>query len=128
MKVLDTTFLVDLLKNRPEVNKVINTSEVLATTIINMYEIMVGLFHEGVSHDRYFEIMDIFRNISLLPLDEDAVVQAAKISAEMMKKGTAIEDKDCLIAGIALSRGISIIITKNKKDFERIKGIKVETY
>ena len=46
----------------------------------------------------------------------------------MIKKGTIIADADCLIAGIAISKGVNKIVTKNKKHFEHIKGIEVEVY
>ena len=64
----------------------------------------------------------------MLPLDDLGIVRAAEISGTLMRKGETIDDCDCLIAGIALSKGVKTIITRNKKHFNKIKGIKVETY
>lgn len=39
-----------------------------------------------------------------------------------------IADKDVMIAVIAMSKVENVIVTRNKKDFERIPNIIVETY
>ena len=44
MKVLDTTFIVDLLRNKEGVDKVLKKEDVLVPTQINMFEIVRGLF------------------------------------------------------------------------------------
>lgn len=70
----------------------------------------------------------MFENIRVLSLDDNSIIKSAEISAELIKKGTIISDRDCLTAGIALSKGINTIVTRNIGHFKRIKGIKVETY
>jgi len=55
-------------------------------------------------------------------------MKAAEIHGELIAKGNKIDNTDSLIAAIALTNNINTIITRNKKHFERIKGIKVETY
>ena len=46
----------------------------------------------------------------------------------LKSKGETIEDFDCAIAAILLSNGVNKIITRNKKHFERIKGLTVLKY
>ena len=126
MKVLDTTFLIDLIRGRSETRSILGKD--LLTTQINMYEVLTGLFFKSISSRQFPKILEMFENIRVLPLDDNAITQAARITADLMKSGTVIEDCDCLIAGIALSNGIDTIVTKNRKHFARIKGIKVQTY
>jgi tRNA(fMet)-specific endonuclease VapC len=128
MKVLDTSFLIDLLRGKPETKKIAESGIILLTTQINMYEILVGLFHKGMSNTRFQKAQELFETIRVLSLDDNGIIKSARISGELMKKGQIIEDCDCLTAGIALSKGFPTIITKNVKHFERIKNIKVETY
>ena len=127
MELIDTTFLIDLLKGEKE-TKNIAQRENLLTTDINMFEIIKGICFKRPSTPKFYEIIDILGDIRVLPLDQKGVILAADIHAELRKKGEEISDNDCLIAGIALSNGINTIITKNKDHFSRIKGIKVETY
>src|SRR3989344_6405719 len=127
MKVLDTTFLIDLFKGKPETLSKQKEEDFFVTSQINMYEILVGIFHDGNS-SKILKVQELFENIRVLPLTESGVMKSAQISAELMKEGLMVEDMDCLTAGIALSHGINTVITKNVKHFKRMKGIIVETY
>ena len=127
MKVLDTTFLVDLVNGKKETKKISNLPNLL-TTQINMYEIIRGFFLKKIPLNKYLRIMEMFENIRVLPLNDHGILKSAEISASLINNGMVIEDADCLVAGIALSHGIKTIVTKNKKHFSRIKGIKVQTY
>ena len=128
MKLLDSTFLIDLLRGKPETKKIIEENETLLTTQINMYEVITGLFFKGISSAKFLHAKELFEDIHVLQLDDNAIIRSADISAELMKKGQIIEDCDCLTAGIALSNGVNKIVTKNVKHFKRIKGIEVVTY
>lgn len=128
MKVLDSTFLIDVLRGRKETLNVINGKEPLLTTQINMYEVIRGFFLKNISSSKFLEMIEMFENIKVLSLDDNSIVKAAEISAELIKKGTVISDCDCITAGIAISKGINKIVTKNIEHFKRINGIKVESY
>ena len=128
MKLVDTTFLVDLIRGNKETIKILDKKEILLTTQINMFEMIRGLFLRNVSQEDRHKTMTLFEDMRVLPLDDSGIIKSAEISAEQLKKGEAIEDADCLIAGIALSKGVTTIITRNVKHFEQIKGLKVETY
>lgn len=128
MKVVDSTFLIDLLRGRKEVLKVIDGKEPLLTTQINMYEVIRGLFLKDTPSSKLIQAIEMLENIKILPLDDNSIIKSAEISSDLIKKGSIISDCDCLTAGIALSKGVNRIITRNAKHFERIKGIKVENY
>ncbi len=127
MKVLDTTALIDFTKGRKELSYLLK-EEQLFTTQINMYEFIRGLFLRNIPPSSILEITKLFENILVLPLTETAIIKSAEIFATLTRKGMMIEDADCLIAGIALSNNIQTIVTLNKSHFERISGVKVETY
>ena len=128
MKVLDTTFLIDLTRGNKDVLPILKKKEMLLTTQICMFEVIRGLFYRNTAPAKVQEIMSLFEDIRVLPFDDNAVVKSAEISAEQLKKGHPLADSDCMIAGIALSKGIPIIITRNIKHFQEIKGITVESY
>lgn len=128
MKVLDTTALIDLTKGKKELSYLLKQEEELFTTQINMYEFIRGLFLRNIPSADVLEIIKVFENILVLPLSETSLVKSAEIFAILSKKGLMLDDADCLIAGITLSNNISTIVTLNKNHFERIPGIKIETY
>ncbi len=128
MKILDSTFLIDILRNKSDnARRILQSESALLTTQINMYEVLSGIFISNSSSEN-LKAQELFENIRVLPLDDTAIIEAAKIRAQLMKSGEMIEDTDCLIAGCALSKGVDTIITKNTKHFKRIKGLKVESY
>lgn len=128
MKVLDSTFLIDVLRGRPETKKIFESNVPLLTTQINMYEVITGLFFKNSSSSKLLQVQELFQDIRVLLLDDTGIIKSAEICADLMKRGEIIEDCDCLTAGIALSKGVTTIVTKNVDHFKRIKGIKVETY
>ena len=128
MKLLDSTFLIDLLRGKKETLKIIDSKEPLLTTQINIYEIVKGLFFKNIAPSKFTKAMEMFNNIGVLPFDDHAVIKSAEIYTNLVKKGLEVHNFDCMIAGSALSKGINTIVTKNIKHFKRIKGIKVETY
>ncbi|MBD3248694.1 PIN domain-containing protein [Candidatus Woesearchaeota archaeon] len=127
MKVLDTTFLIDFLKGKKETLKIIKSKEDLLTTQINMYEVIRGAFLRD-NPSELLKAEQLFENIKVLQIDDDAVIRSADIFSDLVKNGKMVPDSDCMTAGTALSKGVNKIVTRNKEHFKRMKGIKVETY
>ena len=98
MKAVDTTFMIDILRN--DKNALLKSME--------------------------FEVL--LNKLTVLPLDHKAAIKAGQISGDLIKKGRMIDDIDCLTAGIILTNGCDTIITRNAKDFNRLEGLKVEGY
>jgi tRNA(fMet)-specific endonuclease VapC len=128
MKVLDTTFLIDLLDGKKETLNIIESEGPLFTTQINMYELIRGLYLEKTSDEDIKKSMHLFESITVLPFDNFAALKSAEIFARLIKKGLRIPNGDCMVAGTTISKGFATVVTRNVKDFKRIKELKVESY
>ena len=132
MICLDSSFIIYLLKNKKEAVYKLEklAKEDLATTRVNIYEVLFGAFiKKGIDHQRFSERINAFiSKINVMELDEVGSINAAKIKADLTKKGRVIEDTDCLVSGIILSNNCKTIITRNKDHFDIIKEIKAEGY
>ena len=133
MKLLDSTFLIDFLRKNENIQEKLEELllEPLYTTRINVFETLVGIYAIKAENDREKKLEDanmLFNRLKILELKEDSTIKGSQICGELIRKGMVIESGDCLIAGIALSNGISAIITRNTKHFENIEGLKVEGY
>ena len=128
MKILDTTFLIDLLDGDESTIKMVDKEAFLFTTQISIYEVVRGLFIENASVDQVRKTIDILGDLRVLPFDDNSLIRSAEISSTLIKEGRRVPDCDCMIAGIALSNGIKTIVTRNKNHFARMRDIKVETY
>ena len=133
MKIIDTAFLIDLSRNKESAIKKsfeLDREERIFCTEISVYELIMGVCAiKGIDYNEKIEkLEDMFRRFHLLALDHSSAIKAAEIAGQLVRKGQMISDTDTMIAGIALSNGIATIITRDKEHFQRIKGMKVESY
>ena len=64
----------------------------------------------------------------ILPFIRGASVRAAALTSLLRSRGRAVGTLDLLIAAIALTHGVTRVLTRDERDFSRIPGIRVETY
>ena len=69
----------------------------------------------------------LLANIEILSFDSLAAESYGNIRADLEKAGTPIGPLDMMIAGHARSLGYTIV-TNNTKEFERVKGLKLENW
>ena len=130
MICLDTSFILDLLKERQDsVSKLKSfLGEELVSTEISYFEVLYGIFkRKEFNQQELNKVQDFFGSLRIFPLDGLSAYKAAEIAGELSKKGMLVETNDSLIAGICLSNNCSIV-TRDVKHFSRIKGLKIETY
>ncbi len=132
MKLLDTTFLIDVLRDKPGVkDKIFELAleAALYTTEVNVFELIYGVYAGKTDAKKALELAtQLIDGLTVLPLDRKSAIRAATIAGTLHRKGRIIEDNDALTAGIALSRGITTIVTRNGEHFGRISEITVEKY
>ncbi|MEW6419928.1 MAG: type II toxin-antitoxin system VapC family toxin [Nitrospirota bacterium] len=119
---IDTDIIIDHLKGKgPGVNifERIIRNALPVTTQINRFELLCGALLKN-------EIDIINQTLSgfvIMSFDGAGVAQAAKIYRELRGGGQLIGMKDIMVAGIVSVNNV-LFATKNKKDFEKIKGIR----
>ena len=129
--IADTTFLIDLLRGKKAAIHLLKKLEMpLKTTIINQYEVFVGLTRlVGIDTEKKIkDTKQFFERFVILPLTEDAMLESAKICGRLIQKGETIGDNDCLIAGIGIKNSENTIITRDIAHYKRIPGIKIVSY
>jgi tRNA(fMet)-specific endonuclease VapC len=62
-----------------------------------------------------------------LPFDDDACRHAARIRADLSRKGTIIGAYDILIAATALANDLTLV-THNVREFGRVNGLSIEDW
>ncbi len=93
----------------------------LAIAMVSRFEVLAG-----ARDDLQFVRMARFlRRFVQIPLDADAADAAARIDAALRADGLRLATGDTLIAGIAVSRGLSLV-TRNRRHFERVPGLVIE--
>ncbi len=131
MVCLDTTFIIDLLKGRKEAVDFLERRESLGEEIylnsINVMELIKGAYLHTNSDKEEIEIRGLISSFVQLDFDMECAVLAGKIEAGLISIGETLEPEDLMIGAIALQNG-EAIVTRNKKHFERIKDLRIESY
>ena len=128
--ILDTSFIIDLLKNRREsVSKMKQLTEDGVPYIITaptVFELWSGLVSLGKSETEKQKTVSLIREQIIYPLDEESARIAGNIDGELIKKGLKTDPIDVMIAGIAISNNKKVLT--RDEHFARIEGLKVEGY
>ena len=128
--VLDTDILSALMRNDPEVisysRKYLEAQGFLTFSIITKYEILRGL--EAKSAGRQIETFKEFSSsCEILGLTDEIIELAAKIYANLRRRGELIGDADILIAATALVQNFGIV-TNNESHYSRIEALIIENW
>jgi tRNA(fMet)-specific endonuclease VapC len=128
---LDTTFLIDLLRDLPEAVKMAKqlkeTGADISTTSINAFELYVGAIRSADSK-KTVRLEALLKDLRILFFGSKEAEEAASVLVELMRKGKPIEMRDALIAGCMLRNAYRSIVTRNVDDFSRISRLEVVRY
>ena len=124
--LLDSDQIISYLNGRKEIVKKIDNlaNEELFTSIICVAEVLEGIYGTDKEDQRLLQLNEFLQDIRVLLIDRKVADKFAKIRSDLRKKGGLIENMDIFIAATALVQNL-ILITNNKRDFERIKGLKL---
>lgn len=127
---LDTNAVAAILRDdKSFAERVANTlthGDSVTLNAMTYFETKRGLFLP--TFRRKLETFGRFADLlGVLPLDTGALDISAAIYQDLRHKGTPLEDADILIAGIAIAND-AILVTRNLKHFERVGGLRLETW
>lgn len=135
MIILDTNACIDYLNGVNEIREVLKSQgDLVHLTSISIYEVSIGLERtkRKISLKRFDEMnkvwLDFLSGMEIFSLGYKEAMKAAQIFDGLESRGEIIDDNDILICGIMLANGISKILTRNIKHFEKVKGIQVIRY
>ena len=122
MMIADTDVLIDFLRGKGAADRIATEIKTggLHTTAISAFELWAGAKTEHQNSS----VEKLLAALIIIPLDENCAMRAAKVRIDLDKKNATIGMADSLIAGICLARE-GTLITRNKKHFERVSGIKL---
>jgi len=130
MPILDTTFLVDLIRGREVALEMLSDLEEksvpLFTTPITVLELYRGA-HLSANPEKNLEIAkNILAALIVSPLDDEACQVFGALSARLKSDGKMIGEFDEVIASIALCHD-GEIVTRDKH-FLEVPGLRVLGY
>lgn len=98
-------------------------NSVFTFSAITRFEILRGMRTRNAS-TQLMAFDSFCRNNEVIPLDDQVIVCAADIYADLYKAGRLITDADILIAATAMVKSLPVV-TNNQGHFTRISGLDV---
>lgn len=125
--LLDTDILSHLMRRQSDVvrhaTSYVEEHGHFTLSIVTRFEILRGLAARSATRQRRaFDKLCAASHV--LDIDEDVVVRAAAIYANLYRRGALIGDADILIAATALVNGLGVC-TNNTRHFARITDLDV---
>jgi tRNA(fMet)-specific endonuclease VapC len=122
--LIDSDWIVDWLKNKPDAIRLLRTiaPDGLAISLISVGEIYEGVYfgHDPSRHERAFR--QFLRGVTVLPLSRQTMQRFARIRGDLRRIGQLIGDFDILIAATAFQHSLTLV-TQNRRHFQRIPGL-----
>lgn len=130
MPVLDTSFLVDLMRGEEEALDALARIEEeyrdLSTTVINLLELFRGAYLSERREENIAKVMEIVENFDAIGIAWDTYPIYGTLSAALKEKGISVNEFDVVIAALVLETD-GIIVTRDQH-FRNIPGLEVIGY
>lgn len=129
--IVDTTFIVDLLRKREHATEKLKELEgrniLLRTTNISVFELFEGVVRSNKPEHEQKKVEAILRDIPSYDLDKESAIIAGRLNGTFYNRGKIIGSEDAMIAGIALAKK-EVLLTRNVKDFKHVEDLEIATY
>ncbi|MBI2076306.1 MAG: type II toxin-antitoxin system VapC family toxin [Candidatus Aenigmarchaeota archaeon] len=125
--VFDSDILIDLVKGAPKVVETVKKLEVeneLYTTDINAFELYWGAYKSKYHEKELASVKGLLNTFRLIGTNENSMEVAAKIIADLEKKGKPVALRDLFIGAMCLANSFRLF-TRNTKHFKNMEGLKI---
>lgn len=128
--ILDTNICIYIIKKQPE--KVLKKFKSFAIgdiciSSVTLAELMYGVEKSQRQQKNKDALEEFTLPLEILAFDSDAASNYGHIRAFLERKGTPIGPLDLMIAAHAQALN-AILVTNNKKEFERIPELRIEDW
>lgn len=127
--LLDTNIVTAILKNNQTINQKLQNLNVLDRKIwisgMTYYEVKRGLIAVNATR-QLSDLHKLCEKYQVISIDLDILEEAAKIHADLKRRGTPIGDADILIAATAIHRNLTLV--SHDADMLRVPGLVLEDW
>ena len=129
MYCLDTDVLIDYLRGNKQVFEKLSfffTHGIgLFTTFINVCELYKGVYLSKKKDKEEGEVRSLIDTVKPIGMDHYSCTFFGKEWSRLQKEGKTTQILDLMIASVAVANNLTLI-TKNRRHYENIAGLKIE--
>ncbi len=130
MVVVDTTFIIDIMKKDSEAlekaEELEEGSEEVRVPSPVIFELWEGIERSENPLEEKIRVMRVIESFLGVPFDFKHARAAGKRSAKLLDEGKVLDPLDILIGGTAVAEDETLVTRDG--DFDRISDIEIETY
>lgn len=130
-RILDTNVCIDVLRGRKKVVERLTACDPkdCFLSVVTEFELYQGAGRapEERRDEERAKVERFLSCLQILPFDSDCARIAGEINAGLLNGGTPVSITDVWIGATGLRNGWTVV-TNNKRDFGRIKGLKLENW
>jgi tRNA(fMet)-specific endonuclease VapC len=126
--LLDTNICIHYFKGQYKIKEKIERIgyEKFAISEITLAELIYGAEKSQKRDKNIFVVEDFSEKIAIIPIFESIKIYGEE-KARLKRKGTIISDLDLFIGASAIFNDMTLV-TRNVREFERMKNIKIENW
>ena len=130
--ILDSSVLIEAERGHLDIDRFINGRETqsFGLSVITVAELLHGV-HRADSEKRRIKrsayVEKVIELFPIYPFGIDTARVYAQLWATLLRKGVQIGAHDLIVASTAIALGFSVA-TFDKRDFERIEGLELESW
>ena len=128
--LLDTNICIYLIKKKPiSVLAKFNEHEVgdIGISTFSVAELSFGVQKSRLRDQNQQALLQFLAPLVIVEFDAEAAFAYGRLRADLEAQGSPIGSLDTLIAGHALSLGVTVV-TNNEREFSRVPKLKVENW
>ena len=126
--LLDTDIAISFLRGVERARERVRTAipDGIGFSFISLAEIYEGVYLSSDHASGESGLDNLLEGLVLVPLDRETSAIFGREPARLRRSGNIIPDFDILIASSALRHNVTLL-TNNRRDFERIEGLTIES-
>lgn len=125
-QVIDSSILIAAQRGQLDIRAALadHSDESFAISAVTASELLHGVHRVSATNRASTEafVEGLLQHLPVLPFDAVCARVHARIWAELLSKGSAVGERDLLIAATALAHGYGVI-SRDERSFPRIPGL-----
>lgn len=132
MFLLDTNIVSEIVRRVPDARVMARLNGEVAARLhistVTVFELRFGAARSAKPASLWARIQrDVIGRFQVIPFTEQDALAAGDLMAPLVGGGQHLALHDIWLAGVAFGRNLTLV-TRNRRDFDRITGLKVENW
>jgi len=129
--VLDTDFVIDLMRGHAGaialLERLLESPDPVGISAITVMQLYHGVARVELPERELQRIETALKGVAVYDLTRPIAVRAGRLDGELVARREALDPADVIIGATGLHRA-EAVVTRNKKHYGRIPGLKVLPY